>query len=417
MQASASKQNAFDVLEERGLIAQTTNSEAIREMLDEGPIKFYIGFDNTARSLHAGSLVPIMAMMHLQRAGHHPIALVGTGTTMIGDPSGRDDIRRMMDEETIREYGSCIHKQLGHYLDFEAGRSTPVDNADWLLNLSLVPFLRDIGKHFSVNRMLAAEGYKIRWERGLNFIELNYQILQAYDFLHLYREHGCMLQCGGDDQWSNILAGVDLIRRVEGKTVHALTYPLLTTSDGKKMGKSRGGAIWLDGEMLPAFDYYQYWINCTDADVGRFLRTFTFLPLDEISRLEALQGADIREAKRVLAFEATKITHGEDAAKQAEAGAGVAFDGGAGGDFDAMPTTAISQERLDAGISVPSLFTEVGLTGSNGEAKRHIKGGALRINDEKIGDLSRMVNASDMQENGIILAMGKKKKHRLIVES
>ncbi|HET8669257.1 MAG TPA: tyrosine--tRNA ligase, partial [Candidatus Saccharimonadales bacterium] len=307
--------NAFDILQERGFIAQVTDEDAVRQMLVKPPVTFYIGYDGTADSLHVGNLVTIMAIMNLQRAGHRPIGLVGSGTTMVGDPSGKTEMRQMLSEELIRANGKAIHAQLNHYLHFDTGQAIPENNANWLLDLKYVPFLRDIGRHFSVNRMLAAEAYKQRLERGLSFIEFNYQLLQAYDYLELYRRYGCTLQMGGDDQWGNLLAGVDLIRRVEGATVHALTYPLLLTADGAKMGKTAAGAIWLDPERLSPYDYYQFWINCDDRDVEKLLKTFTFLPLGEIKRLAALDGADLREAKRVLAYEATAITHGEAEAR------------------------------------------------------------------------------------------------------
>ncbi|MCB0218015.1 MAG: tyrosine--tRNA ligase [Chloroflexi bacterium] len=408
--------NVFDILQSRGLIEQVTDAEALRAQLGAGPVHFYIGFDSTATSLHAGSLVPIMAMLHLQRAGHHPIALVGSGTTMIGDPSGKTELRQMLDEDRIRHFGACIHQQLDRYLGLSEGRATAVDNADWLLELGYVDFLREIGRHFSVNRMLAAEAYKQRLERedGLNFIEFNYQLLQAYDYLYLYRERGCRLQMGGNDQWGNILAGVDLIRRVEGATVQAMTFPLLTTASGAKMGKTAGGAVWLDPELTSPYDFYQYWYNCQDADVGRFLRTFSFLPLDEIQRLEALEGAGINEAKRVLAYAATAISHGEQAALDAEAAAEAAF--GSGSNLDAMPSTTISQAQIEAGIDLLGLFAEVGLTASRGEAKRLMQQGGIYVNDLRVSDPQTRIDRHQLQPDGILLRAGKKKYHRLVVE-
>jgi len=312
----------------RGFIAQTSDEESVRRMLGTPPVTFYIGFDSTATSLHAGSLVPIMVMMHLQRAGHRPVAIVGGGTSMVGDPSGKTEMREMLDESVIRDNGRAILAQLDRYLHFDGKNSLALDNADWLLPLNYVGFLRDIGKHFSVNRMLAAEAYKQRLERGLSFIEFNYQLLQAFDYLTLFRNYGCSLQMGGDDQWGNILAGVDLIRRVEGGKAEAMTFPLLTTASGAKMGKTASGAIWLDAEKLSPYDYYQYWISCDDRDVGRFLRLFTFLPIEEILKLEALKGSDAREAKRILAYEATAVTHGKAAASEAQAAAAKAFGSG-----------------------------------------------------------------------------------------
>jgi tyrosyl-tRNA synthetase len=408
--------NVYDVLKERGLIAQASDEEAIREQLAGDPITFYIGFDSTATSLHAGSLVPIMAMMHLQRAGHRPIAIVGSGTTMVGDPSGRTELRQMLDEETIRSYGRAIHAQMNRYLHFDAGEALALDNADWLLRLNYIEFLRDIGVHFSVNRMLAAEAYKQRLEKGLSFIEFNYQLLQAYDYLVLYREYGCTMQMGGDDQWGNILAGVDLIRRVEGVKVEAMTFPLLTTASGVKMGKTASGAVWIDADLLSPYDFYQYWINCDDRDVERFLKTFTFLPLDEIRRLGALEGSDIRHAKQVLAFEATSITHGEEAAREAQEAAVAVFGESARGqDLDAMPTTAIARDRLAAGVNPVDLFAEVGLARSKSEARRLLQQGGMYVNDQRVESLEHLLGEADLTPDGILLRAGKKKYHRVVL--
>lgn len=409
-------ENAFDILNKRGFVAQVTDEEAVREKLANEQVTFYIGFDSTADSLHAGSLVTIMAMMHLQQAGHKPIGLVGGGTTMVGDPSGKTELRQMLTKETIEGYGHKIHAQLNHYLHFDEGKAIAENNANWLLDLNYVTFLREIGRHFSVNRMLAAEAYKQRLERGLSFIEFNYQLLQAYDYLELYRRYGCTLQMGGDDQWGNILAGVDLVRREESITVHALTYPLLTTSSGAKMGKTAAGAVWLDAEKLSPYDFYQYWINCDDQDVEKLLKIFTFLPLDEISRLAALQGAELREAKRVLAFEATKITHSQAEAETAEQGAKAAFAGGGSGNVDAMPNSALPAARLAEGVGVLEIFTEVGLTKSRGEARRMLQQGGIYVNDTRITQVDKQITAADSQPDGIILRAGKKKYHRLIIE-
>ena len=411
-------ENVFDVLKERGLIAQVSDEGAIRRNLGSGTVTFYIGFDSTATSLHAGSLVPIMGMKHLQNAGHRPIAIVGGGTTMVGDPSGRDEMRQLLTEETIRAYGQKIHAQLDKYLQFDGKTSLAINNADWLLSLNYIEFLRDIGKHFSVNRMLAAEAYKMRMEKGLSFIEFNYQLLQAYDYLVLFREYGCTLQMGGDDQWGNILAGVDLIRRVEGAEVEAMTFPLLTTAAGAKMGKTASGAVWLDGDLFSPYNFYQYWINCDDRDVGRFLRLFTFLPLDEILRLESLQGSEMRESKQVLAYEATAISHGRPAADEAKASARAAFGtSGRAGDLEGMPFTAVSFERLNAGINPVDIFTETGLAGSRGDAKRLLKQGGLYINEERVDSLDRNVTADDLTDKGILLRAGKKKYHRITLEA
>jgi len=389
-------------------------------------VTFYIGFDSTATSLHAGSLVPIMAMVHLRRAGHRAIAVVGSGTTMVGDPSGRTEMRQMLDEETIRAQGQAIHFQLARYLHFDGRTAIAVDNADWLMRLKYIDFLRDIGRHFSVNRMLAAEAYKLRLEKGLSFIEFNYQLLQAYDYLTLYREYGCTLQMGGDDQWGNILAGVDLIRRVEGGTAEALTFPLLTTASGAKMGKTAQGAVWLDKEQFKPYDFYQYWVDCDDRDVGRFLRLFTLLPLEEIRKLEALEGSGINEAKRILAYEATKITHGEKAAEEARAASAAAFRSVTvtvgpiegkftQGDITVLPTTSVARGRLEAGIPPAELFTEVGLTPSRKEAKRLIEQGGLSVNDERIDSPERLVTLKDLgPDGGMLLKAGKKRIHRVV---
>jgi len=411
--------NVYDSLKERGFIAQTSDEDAVRKMLGGSRVTFYVGYDSTATSLHAGSLVPIMAMMHLQRAGHRPIAIVGGGTTMVGDPSGKSEMRQMLNEEAIRANGRAIHAQLNNYLHFDGESSLAVDNADWLLPLNYVGFLRDIGKHFSVNRMLAAEAYKQRLERGLSFIEFNYQLLQAYDYLTVYRKYGCTLQMGGDDQWGNILAGVDLIRRVEGTKVEAMTFPLLTTASNDKMGKTSSGALWLDPELVNPYDFYQYWINCDDRDVVPFLKLFTFLPMEEIGRLGALKGSEIRQAKQILAFQATSITHSENAAREAQAAASAAF-GKEPGDLDqtlsAMPSSVISHNRLASGISLVEIFMEVGLTTSRGEAKRLIKQGGMYVNNKRVTNVEQVLNEDDLTPTGILLRAGKKNYHRIIVK-
>ena len=406
----------YDELKERGFIAQVSDEAAVRKMLGEKRVTFYIGYDSTASSLHAGSLVPIMAMAHLRRSGHRAIALIGGGTTMVGDPSGRTELRQMLDEETILKYGESIKAQLDRYLKFDGDGALALNNADWLKPLNYIGFLRDIGRHFSVNRMLASEAYKIRLEKGLSFIEFNYQLLQAYDYLTLFRSHGCTLQMGGDDQWGNILAGVDLIRRVEGAAVEAMTFPLLTTSAGAKMGKTAQGAVWLDGNLFSPYDYFQFWVNVDDRDVGRFLRLYTLLPLEEIRRLEALGGSELNEAKRVLAYEATVLTHGEAAAREARAASSAAFGGSGEKDIASLPTTAVARTRLEAGIGPAELFAEVGLTPSRGEAKRLIAQGGLSVNDERIGSLTRMLTIKDIGPDGMILRAGKKKIHRVVIQ-
>ena len=323
---------------------------------------------------------------------------------MVGDPSGKTEMRQLLDEEAIRANGRAIHAQLNRYLHFDGGRAVALDNADWLLPLNYIAFLRDIGVHFSVNRMLAAEAYRQRLEKGLSFIEFNYQLLQAFDYLTLYREYSCTLQMGGDDQWGNILAGVDLIRRIEGVEVQAMTFPLLTTAAGAKMGKTASGAVWLDTDLLSPYDFYQYWINCDDRDVERFLKLFTFLPLDEIGRLSALQGSDIRMAKQVLAFEATRISHSEHAAREAQATAVAVFgDAPARAELDAMPTTIIAATRLATGLSPIDLFAEVGLTRSKSDARRLMQQGGMYVNEQRVESLEHMLTAADLTAHGILL--------------
>lgn len=407
-------QNVFDTLQERGFIAQATDEDAIRKKFAAENVVFYIGYDGSADSFHVGNLVTFMAMMHLQQAGHRPIGLVGGGTTMIGDPSGKTEMRQMLTRETIEANAQKLHAQLNHYLHFDQDKAIAENNAKWLLDLNYITFLREIGRHFSVNRMLSAEAYKQRLEKGLSFIEFNYQLLQAYDYLELYRRYNCTLQMGGDDQWGNILAGVDLIRRIEGVTVHAITYPLLTTAGGAKMGKTAEGAVWLDPQKLSPYDFYQYWINCDDRDIEKLLKIFTFLPLDEIDRLAALQGAEIRDAKRVLAYEATKITHGEAEAQAAEAGAKAAFSGS--GDADEMPTTTLPHTRLAEGMSVLEIFTEIGLTKSRGEARRMVQQGGVYVNDQRVEAVDQTLSPTDLTDNAIVLRAGKKKYHRLVFE-
>jgi tyrosyl-tRNA synthetase len=404
----------YDELKERGFIAQVSDEAAVRRKLDQERTAFYIGFDSTASSLHAGSLVPIMAMVHLRRAGHTAIALTGGGTTMVGDPSGKSEMRQMLAEARIREFGLAIRDQLDRYLRFDQPGAVSLDNAAWLKPLNYIEFLRDIGRHFSVNRMLAAEAYKLRLEKGLSFIEFNYQLLQAYDYLVLYRTQKCTMQMGGDDQWGNILAGVDLIRRVEGATVEALTFPLLTTASGAKMGKTAQGAVWLDASLFSPYQYFQYWVDCDDRDVGRFLRLYTLLPLDEIRRLEALRDREINEAKRILATEATRLTHGENAAAEARSAAAAAFGGAGEKDVESLPTTTVPRARLEAGVKAAELFAEVGLVPSRGEAKRLIQQGGLYVNDERVDGLDRLISLADAGPDGILLKTGKKKIHRIV---
>ncbi|MBI4531622.1 MAG: tyrosine--tRNA ligase [Candidatus Latescibacteria bacterium] len=410
--------NVFDTLQERGFVRQVTDEEAVRCLVSEGPITCYIGFDPSADSLHVGNLVQIMALAHLQRAGHRPIVVIGGGTMTIGDPSGKTEMRQMLSPETISLHTQKITAQLSRYLDFESGAALAVNNADWLLDLNYVDFLRDIGRHFSVNRMLAAEAYRARMETGLSFIEFNYQLLQAYDYLTLFRRYDCRLQMGGDDQWGNILAGVDLIRRVEGVTVEALTTPLLTTATGAKMGKTAEGAIWLDPEKFFPYDFYQYWINVDDRDVERFLACFTFLPMEEVRRLGRLKGADIRQAKEVLAYEATKITHGESEAKKAQASARSLFGWGGkvGEKIERVPATTITQDRLASGIHLIDLLVEIGLAPSKSEARRLIRQGGVYINGHPAESSETVMTTGNVSSQGLLLRVGKKKYRRVVVE-
>ncbi len=409
--------NVFETLQERGFVQQCTNAEQLSRLLSANQITYYVGFDPTADSLHAGSLVPIMAMAHLQRGGHKPIAIIGGGTTMIGDPTDKTEMRPMISAEQIEKNGANILQQLQRYLDLDDTAGLFLNNAEWLLSLNYIEFLRDIGKHFRVNEMIRAEGYRQRLERemGLSFLEFNYQLLQAYDYLCLLQKYDCVLQLGGDDQWGNILAGVDLVRRIEGKRVHGLTFPLLTTAGGAKMGKTAGGAVWLDPNRTSPYQFYQYWINIDDRDVERFLAYFTFLPMDEVKRLGSLEHDEIREAKAVLAYQATKLAHGKVEADKAQETSRAAFGGG-GLDLDAMPTTTIPTERLNSGIPIMDLFHEVGLTTSKSEARRLIQQGGAYINEKQYKGIDVIVNANMLEEDALLLRAGKKRYHRVVLE-
>ncbi len=409
--------NVFETLQERGFVQQCTNEENVSSLLSGDQITYYVGFDPTADSLHAGSLVPIMAMANLQRAGHKPIAIIGGGTTMIGDPTDKTEMRPIISTEQIEKNGASILEQLKRYLDLDNTAGLFLNNAEWLLSLNYIEFLRDIGKHFRVNEMIRAEGYRQRLERelGLSFLEFNYQLLQSYDYLCLFQKYDCVLQLGGDDQWGNILAGVDLVRRIEGERVHGLTFPLLTTAGGAKMGKTAGGAVWLDSNRTSPYEFYQYWINTDDRDVERFLAYFTFLPMDEVRRLGSLEHDAIREAKAVLAYETTKLAHGKVEADKAQETSRAAFGGG-GLDLDAMPTTAISTERLNIGIPIMELFHEVGLTTSKSEARRLIQQGGAYINEKQYKAIDVVVDTTLLEENALLLRAGKKRYHRVVLE-
>jgi len=407
------RMNVNDIFEERGFVEQCTDTDRVKEML-ESPLTCYIGFDPTSDSFHCGSLVPIMALAHMQRAGHRVIALVGGGTAMIGDPSGKTELRKLMTSGQIGANADGLKKQLSHFLDFSGDGALMLNNAEWLLPLNFIEFLRDIGRHFSVNKMLTAESYRMRLETGLNFIEFNYMLLQAYDFLHLYREKGCTLQMGGNDQWGNILAGTDLIRRVESGDAEALTFPLLTTAAGSKMGKTEKGAIWLDPKRTSPYDYYQYWINTDDRDVGRFLALFTFLPMEEVRRLSSLAGEEIREAKEILARKCTAILHGEDAAAEAREASRALFSEGGSAGGNAVPTVEFEQARLEEGVPVFILFSDAGLVKSRGEARRLIQQGGAYVNGRRIEQFDEKITADNIEDGFVLLRAGKKKYMRLL---
>lgn len=405
----------FDELQARGMIAQITNEEKVKKLMNEDKITFYIGFDPTADSLHVGHFVQIMVMAHMQRAGHTPIALFGGGTGMVGDPSGKTDMRKMLTKEDIDHNISCFQKQMSRLIDFSEGKAIMANNGDWLLNLNYIEFLRKVGVHFSVNRMLAAECYKQRLETGLSFFELNYMIMQSYDFLELNERHNCVLQMGGDDQWSNIIGGVELIRRSKSKEVYGITFTLLTTSEGKKMGKTEKGAVWLDPEKTSPFEFYQYWRNVDDADVIRCMKILTFLPLVEIAEYEKLSGSELNRAKEVLAFEVTKLIHGEEAAQKAQEGAKALFGGGA--NTDNMPTTKISESDLtDGSIGILELLLLVGLIPSKGEGRRLVEQGGISVNDEKITAISHTLTTSDFEKGFLIIKKGKKVFHKVVLQ-
>lgn len=420
--------NVFDCLEERGFIDQVTDKKAVKDILSQ-PVTCYIGFDPTASSLHVGSLIPIMSLVHMQRHGHRPIALVGGGTGLVGDPSGKTEMRRILSREQIDENALSLKRQLSQYLDFTDGHALLLNNAEWLTNLNYIEFLRDIGKHFSVNRMLTAESYRQRLETGLSFIEFNYMLLQAYDFYYLFEHYECVIQMGGSDQWGNIVAGVDLVRRMKGKTVYGITFPLITTAGGAKMGKTVSGAVWLDGKLTSPYEYFQFWINTDDRDVERFLAFFTFLPMDEIRAIGNLEGEELNQAKTILAYEATKITHGEDAARQALESAASIF-GKRSIDpqmlpsstlprqlekvlRDAMPTSYVPRERLEAGIPAFELFEEVSLCKSRSEARRIINQGGAYLNGDRIKSFDDRISAEHITGGEILLRVGKKKVHRI----
>lgn len=403
----------FSELKERGIIAQLTNEEKIQDLLENHRgVKFYIGFDPTADSLHVGHFVQIMVMAHMQRAGHVPIALFGGGTGMIGDPSGKTDMRKMLTKETIQHNIDCFQKQMSKLVDFSDGKAIMVNNADWLMNLNYIEFLREVGVHFSVNRMLAAECYKQRLERGLSFFEMNYMVMQSYDFLELNRKYDCCLELGGDDQWSNIIGGVELIRRAEGKEAYGMTFKLLQTSDGRKMGKTEKGAVWLNPEKTSPYEFYQYWRNVDDADVTNCMKMLTFIPMDEIREYEKLEGSEINKAKEVLAFEVTKLIHGEEEAVKARDAAKALFSNNA--NSENMPTTTLTDDDFENGaITVIDAMVKAGLVKSKGEARRLITQGGVSVNDNKVSSIDEVITSEDAAQ-GVVIKKGKKIFHKIV---
>lgn len=405
----------FDELKSRGLIAQVTNEKKVKDILNNQKINFYIGFDPTADSLHVGHFVQIMVMSHMQKAGHKPIALFGGGTGMIGDPSGKSDMRKMLKKEDIEHNIECFKKQMSHLIDFSNDKAIMVNNADWLSHLNYIDFLRDVGVHFSVNRMLSFECYKQRLERGLSFFELNYMLMQSYDFLVLNREYNCDMELGGDDQWSNIIGGVELIRKKEGKEAYGMTFSLLTTSEGKKMGKTENGAVWLDPEKTSPYEFYQYWRNVADADVIRCLKILTFLPLEEIDELSRLQGSDINKAKEILAFEVTKLIHGETEAIKSQEAARALF--ALNTNTDNMPSTEINKSDFNNDeISIIDLLLLLKLVSSKGEARRLISQGGISIDSQKVMSIDEKVLFNQFEKGYIVVKKGKKVYHKAIIK-
>ncbi|MGN0462376.1 MAG: tyrosine--tRNA ligase [Ruminococcus sp.] len=401
----------YEELVERGLIAQVTDEEEIRELVNNGKAVFYIGFDPTADSLHVGHFMALCLMKRLQMAGNKPIALIGGGTAMIGDPSGRTDMRQMMTAETIQHNVDCFKEQMSKFIDFSDGKALLVNNADWLMDLNYVDVLREVGAHFSVNRMLTAECYKQRMEKGLSFLEFNYMIMQSYDFYALYQKYGCNMQFGGDDQWSNMLGGTELIRRKLGKDAYAMTINLLLNSEGKKMGKTQSGAVWLSAEKTSPYDFYQYWRNVDDSDVIKCLKMLTFLPLEEIAVLEKLEGAEINKAKEVLAYEVTKLIHGEEEATKAQTTARAVF--GAGATDENMPSTDITSDEINEGVQILDLLLKCGLISSKGEGRRLVQQNGIAVNDSKVSDMFMPITADLFTNNELVIKKGKKVYHKV----
>lgn len=426
--------NLIDILQERGFIEQTTHESELRDYLASEDVTCYIGFDPTASSLHVGSLVPIMSLAHMQNCGHRPIALIGGGTGLVGDPSGKTEMRQLLTTQMVEANALGIKKQLSRFLDFSDGNALMLNNAEWLTKLEYIPFLRDFGRHFSVNRMLKAESYKMRLEseEGLNFIEFNYMLLQAYDFMELYDQFGCRLQMGGSDQWGNIVAGVELVRRVRQKTVFGITFPLVTTSSGEKMGKTAQGAVWLAPDRTSCYEYYQYWINTDDRDVARFLALFTFLPMSEIRKVETLSGVELNSAKQVLAFETTRLAHGKEEAMQAYQASASMFGARVvpeeiipsstiprqawDSDDASVPRSYIKMDQLKAGVPAFKIFHQVGLAGSRGAARRLIEQGGAYVNDQRIASFDQLITENDIKDMEILLRSGKKRYHKIKIK-
>ncbi len=405
----------YEELTARGLIAQVTDEDEIRDLINNGKATFYIGFDPTADSLHVGHFMALCLMKRLQMAGNRPIVLIGGGTAMVGDPSGRTDMRQMMTPETIKHNGECFKKQMARFIDFSEGKALMVNNADWLLSLNYVELLREVGACFSVNNMLRAECYKQRMEKGLSFLEFNYMIMQSYDFYELYQRYGCNMQFGGDDQWSNMLGGTELIRRKLGKDAYAMTITLLLTSEGKKMGKTQAGAVWLDPEKTSPFDFYQYWRNVADEDVLRCLRMLTFLPLEQIDEMDSWEGSQLNTAKEILAYELTKLVHGEEEAEKAQESARALFSGG--GNAGDMPTAEITEADLrDGKIDILGLLAASGLCTSRGDARRNVQQGGVSVNGEKVTDIAAAWTPEEIAEGDFVLRRGKKNYCRIVVK-
>ena len=404
----------YEELKARGLIAQVTDEEQIRELVNNGKATFYIGFDPTADSLHVGHFVALMAMAHMQRAGHRPIVLLCGGTGMIGDPSGKTDMRKMMTTDTIDHNVACFRKQIGRFLDFSDDKAIMVDNAEWLRDLNYISFLREVGSCFSVNKMLTAECYKRRLEKGLTFLEFNYMIMQSYDFYYMFQHYGCNMQFGGNDQWSNMLGGTELIRKKLGKDAHAMTITLLLNSEGNKMGKTAKGAVWLDPNKTSPFEFFQYWRNIDDADVLKCIRMLTFLPLEEIDRMSTWEGSQLNEAKEILAYELTKLVHGEEEADKAKAASKALFSGA--GDTEHMPTTELTNDDFGGGsIDVLTLLVKCGLAASKGEARRLVQQGGVSVNDQKVDAIEITFGCEQFTGDGVIIKKGKKVFHRAVL--